>query len=311
MSKFLKSILGIGILVWLLWYLIKHADQLKALNQITIIQFAALLFLWFLLMSNQAFVVQSLLRSLQIKADFWDMVNLNNGTLLLNYAPMKFGTLFRANYLKRHYGLSYLRFATFFLYLTLLTMGIGGGVGFVTLFGFYGLGAQGANILAGVFAAAAAGSLLLLFMPLPVPGGQTRLSMRLRDFLLDRRQVSRDYVDIFKAAVFLLISCVFTALRLAAVYRSLGLTMHPAGYFILGAVDFVALFIGLTPGALGIRELVLSSSAVVLGIPFEVGILAALIDRAAAMSYAFLVGGGSALWLWHKCPNDFRQNEQG
>lgn len=309
MNRFLKSILGIAILAWLVLYLVNHADQLKALKQFSGIQFAMLQFLWFLLLSSHALVVQSLLRPHQIKADVLDMVNLNNAALLLNYAPMKFGTLFRANYLKRHYGLAYSRFVTFFMYLTFLTVAVGGSIGLATLIVFYDLGAHGTKILATIFFTTVAGSMLLLFIPLPVPKGQAWFSTKLRSFLSDRRHISSDYGAILQATAFLMISFALTALRLGMVYRSLGLNIHPAGCLVLGAISFVVLFIGLTPGALGIRELVLSSGAVVLGIPFEAGILAAMVDRAAAMSYAFLVGGGCALWSWFKCPNDFRQNE--
>jgi len=72
------------------------------------------------------------------------------------------------------------------------------------------------------------------------------------------------------------------------------------GYLILGALGYVVLFVGLTPGSLGVRELVLGLGAVVLGIPLEVGILAAMIDRAIEISYTFVVGGGCAIWLWRK-----------
>jgi len=61
---------------------------------------------------------------------------------------------------------------------------------------------------------------------------------------------------------------------------------------------------------LGIRELVLTFGAVVLGVPGKVGLLAAMIDRAIIISYAFVVGGICTVWLWHRSPADFKKPQE-
>ena len=100
MGKWLKNILGVVILVFLLWYLARHWEQLKALFRLSPKQLFVMYCLWFLIAISGARAVQCLLNALKIKTDFWDMVRLHHAALLLNYAPMKFGTVFRANYLK-------------------------------------------------------------------------------------------------------------------------------------------------------------------------------------------------------------------
>jgi len=77
----------------------------------------------------------------------------------------------------------------------------------------------------------------------------------------------------------------------------------------LGSLSFVILFISLTPGSLGIRELVLGFGAVVVGMPLEVGVLAAIIDRAVIIIYVFILGGICTGWLWYKSPTDFKQQQ--
>ena len=106
------------------------------------------------------------------------------------------------------------------------------------------------------------------------------------------------------------VNFLLTAVRLGIIYNSMGKNIHAGGYLILGALGFVVLFISLTPGSLGIRELVLGFGAVVLGVPLEVGILAAMIDRAIILSYAFVAGGVCTLWLWRKSPADFKEQQQ-
>ena len=89
----------------------------------------------------------------------------------------------------------------------------------------------------------------------------------------------------------------------------MGIKIHPAGCLILGALGFVAMFTSLTPGSLGIREIVLGAGAAVLGVPLKVGILAAMIDRAIIISYVFVIGGSCTLWLWHNSSADFKKQQ--
>jgi len=148
-----------------------------------------------------------------------------------------------------------------------------------------------------------------LLIPLPEPKGEGTLRTALRNFLSGRRQISSEKKTIFVSAALLAVNFLITACRLGIIYHSMGKHIHPAGYLILGALGFVILFISITPGSLGIRELVLGIGAAVLGVPLEVGVLAAVVDRAISMSYIFVVGGGCALSLWRRSPADFRQKE--
>ena len=86
------------------------------------------------------------------------MVLLQNAANLLNYVPMKFGTIFRANYLKRHYGLSYTKFSVFFVYLTLLMIATASAVGLLVLIFVYDIMKYETQVLAITFALLLIGS---------------------------------------------------------------------------------------------------------------------------------------------------------
>jgi len=309
MTKWFKNVLSLIILAFLLWYLAKHWEQLKALLRLSPKQLSMMYCLYFLNVLSSARAVQCLLNALKTKTGFWDMVKLHHASLLLNYAPMKFGTVFRANYLKRHYGLPYTHFASFFLYITFLMTATAAIIGLTVLLPIYGLSRYENKILAVVLALTIIGSLLFLFVPLPIPTGQGRLSATLRNFLSGRTQVSKERKMIFTVAAFYCINFLLVAARLWIIYSSMGKNIHAGGYLMLGALGFVVIFIGLTPGSLGIRELVLGFGAVVVGMPLEVGILAAMIDRAVTISYLFIVGGICTVWLWHKSPTDFKEQQ--
>ncbi len=310
MSRWLKNIVALVILGFLLWYLARHWEQLKALLKLRPGQLLVIYCLWLLVALSNAGVVKCLLGALKTETSFWDMVWLYHAALVLNYAPMKFGTFFRANYLKRCYGLSYAHFATFFSYVTFLMTATAAAIGMAVLLTIYGLADYENKILAAVFAITIAGSLLFLLVPLPIPKGAGQLSTTVRNFLTGRRQISREIKTVFIAVVFLTLNFLLVALRIGIIYHSMGQHIHPAGYLVLGALGSVVLFIGLTPGSLGIRELVLGFGAVVLGIPLEVGLLAAMIDRVITISYVFVIGGGCAVWLWRKSPADFKKQQE-
>jgi len=306
-TKWIKNILGVAIILFLLWYLSRHWKELKTVSQLGPEQLAIIYFLCFLSLSVSALVDKYLLKALNAKAGFWDIFCLNNAASLLNYVPMKFGTLFRANYLKRRYGLAYTHFATFFLYVMFLISALAAAIGLIVLLTVYKLAGYESKILAGVFAITIAGSLLFLFVPLPVPKAAGQLSSMLRNFLLGRRQIAKKTKLTVRAAILLSLNFLLTALRFGIIYHSMGQDIHPAGYLLLGTLGYVVLFISLTPGALGIRELVLGFGAVVIAVPLEVGVLAAMIDRAIALGWSFVIGGACTAWLWHKSPTSFKK----
>lgn len=308
MGKWLKNILGLVIVAYLLWYLSNRWDQLSAILQITPVRLGCMYLICLLTSLVSARVVKQLLSSLDAPTRFWDMACLQNAAILLNYAPMKLGTVFRANYLKRHYGLAYTHFATFFLYITFLMTLIAALIGLVMLLIGYGLATYEIQVMAGVFAVAILLSFAILMLPIPVPRGENRLSSTLRSFLQGRKKISLQHRQIVVSSLLLMVNFVLTAFRLAIIYSSLGQDIHPGGYIVLGSLAFVVLFVGLTPGGLGIKELTLTFGAVVLGVSPDVAVLAAMMDRAVTVTYAFGVGGLCAGYLWRKSPADFKAN---
>lgn len=305
MIKWLKYLLGIAIFAFLIWYLIEHRQQVNAMLKLSITELTAIYIISFIGVFNSAMVVKVILKPIGARTFLGDMVLLQNACMLLNYVPMKFGTLFMANYLKRHYGLKYSHFGTFSVFLTLLLSAAACLTGIIAIIGAYGLDSMQKQLLTGAFLICLTVSVFLIWVPLPVPKGSSRIAVLFRDFLLGRSAVTRNKESLLAAAFFLLFNFILTAIRLAVIYYSMGLHVHPAGFLVLGALGYIAMFANFTPGALGIREAVLGAGAAVLGIPLEAGITAAVIDRAIALSWAFVIGGICTGWLWYKSPADF------
>jgi len=310
LAKWIKNIVGIAVFGGLLWYLSQHWHEMKPLLKLREKELFMVYTVSLLGTLGGGYMVGVFLGTLKVKAPFWDMVFLQNAAVLLNYLPMKFGTVFRANYLKRHYGLIYAHFGVFFVYLTILMTAITGIIGLTILLCVYGIDGYEKKMLAAVFSGMAVLSVFLGFVPLPIPTGSGKVIITIRNFLAGRQQLTQDKRALLVCSVMLAINFALSSARLGIIYHSMGKGIHPGGYLILGALGYVTMFLSLTPGALGIRELVLSSGSVVLGVSFEVGLLAAIIDRAIALSWSFVVGGISTGLLWRKSPGDFRRTQE-
>lgn len=307
LKRWLKNVLALAILAALIWYLVAHWDRLADLAGLGVEHLVQIYLVTWLATIVSAEVLRRMLRVLSARTPFWDMVVLQNATYLLNYLPMKAGGVFRANYLKRQYGLSYARFGALFIYRLLLIAMTASGVGLAALVAFYGLGGREHVILALGFAALLVGAALLIVLPLPVPKGKGRIRRVLASFLTGRRELSRSWRTLGLCAALLVVNSALSAAHIGIVYHSMGMDLHPAGYVILGALANVAAFLSFTPGAIGLRELLLGAGAVVIGISPEVGLFAAVIDGAICLSWSFAVGGPCAIWLWRKYPSDFKE----
>lgn len=305
----IKSILAVGILVFLCWYLAQHWDELKVLVKFRSMELVIFFVLCFLLAGLNASVVQKMLRVLGLRTRLWEMVLLEHTSQLLNYAPMKFGTLFRAYYLKRHFGLEYASYAACFAYMTLLMIGSACALGLVSLGLDIGFEAYKSKILGLILGVLSVGSIAMLVIPIKKPGGNSRFSKWLQAFLSGRIRLGRSGKDLVLSTILLILNFIVGALRLGIICKSMNVDISLAGYLVLGSLGYVALLTGITPGSLGIREVILSFGAIVLGIPFEVGVLVAMVDRVIVMAYIFSAGSMCALYMWRKSPADFKESK--
>ena len=314
MTRWLKNLLGVVVIILLLWYLARHWDSLKGLVNL---RPTTILYLYIVATIGGlvgSYTIQHLLASFGISPNFWEMFHLNNATTLLNYLPAKVGTFYRANYLKRHFGLIYAHFAVLFLYLLLLMTMAASIIGLVVLITVYGLAKIETRLLAITFFVILVLFAILSFAPLPLPacGGtkadksEGKWRSAIRNFAAGRAQMTSNKTSLLVNMLLTAGCFLVSSIRLGIIYHSMGQDVHPAGYLVLGAVAYVTMFIGITPGSLGPRELAGAFGSAALGIDFNVGLLAFAIDRAVAMVWCFTIGLASTIYLWHKSPQDFK-----
>ena len=306
MAKWLKAILTVLMVVFLVRYIVVNWHDLRQLLNLNITEILLLLVLLGLSATFGSCTIITVLKPLGVKLGFWEMFKVHNVAMLLNCVPMKLGTLFNAAYLKKHHNLSYEKFAVFFLYLTLLMMTSACFISLLILITVFGFELNESRILAGALAVIMFGALILLNAQLPIPKGKTRLTAILKRFLEGRKSISSNKITIMKAFFLLSLNFLLSACRLAIIYNSMANSIHPSGYLLLGALGYVILFLSITPGAIGVREVALGFGAAALSVPVHVGLLAAVIDRAAIILYIFMAGGICAFLIWKKDPDSLK-----
>ena len=298
--KYLRSALGLAIVVYLAWYLARKWPMIAGHWRFGVIEAIELNLLFFLGTLPLVRVTQLIFQCCETQPSFLDLLFLHHFGVMLNYAPMKAGTFFRAAYLRRHYGLSYTLFSAFFLYLSLLMVATSTGLGLAVLLSVYGLREPGSKILAGALFAACAVSWILLLSPVRQPRSDAAWASLTRQFLSGRQTMMSQKRKSAVMVMYLALSFTTSAVRLMLIYDKLQLSVNPAAFLVLGGVAYLMTFLSLTPGSLGIRELLLGVTGSLLGVPQELAILAAMVDRAVIISYAFVLGGLSALWIWRR-----------
>lgn len=295
-----QSALAAALLVGLLTYLYRHRGALSDLPSLEVGTWLALLLATVVGTLCSVLAVKQMLSAVGADIGYGEMFLLHNATYLLNLLPLKAGTVLRATYLRAHHGLSYTRFGLFALYLTLLTALITSLLGLGCLVAIYGLGKPVNRVFAVLLLALSLATVAALMLPLPVPSWTGRLGGLLRNLMAARRELLARPVSLVSPLSALLATYLVGVLRLGFIYAGLGLDAHAGGLLLLGALGQVSVLVNLTPGGLGVREILLGGGAAVLGVPVEAGLLAALIERAVGLVWAVTVGFPSALWIWRR-----------
>jgi uncharacterized membrane protein YbhN (UPF0104 family) len=78
--------------------------------------------------------------------------------------------------------------------------------------------------------------------------------------------------------------------RLFVAFSAVGVDINPAAMILIGSLVSMSFVISITPGNLGVKEGITAFAATLVGVPANVALLAALVDRGAALLVTFGVG---------------------
>lgn len=231
-----------------------------------------------------------MLRKLGVKEPFGSGFLLTGAGLLLNHLPLNAGFIMRAMVLRRDHQLPYSAYVSLTMVNALINLGVGAATGVVGLSLFVPSSptADSVRVALAVIVLGCAAAMHVHLLPRPQGSG-----FIVRQYLAMVRGVSMIRGN--GAAIAVMASIATTkilalALRFAICFALLGRPVPTITLVLVAAVQSVMAIVNITPGNLGLREIVVSVMSGQLGTSETIGLAAAGIDRVFSITYAVVVG---------------------
>jgi uncharacterized membrane protein YbhN (UPF0104 family) len=231
-----------------------------------------------------------MLARLGVKEPFVDGFWLTSAGYLLNHLPFNAGLIMRAALLKQDHALPYTSYISLTMVSALVNVGVGALVGLLAASTGH-VGAREAILPFMAFSGIAAVSLGLICLPRSfAPRGSGFMARRLRTLIEGLVLIRGNGVGILLLAVLAVTRLAGAAARLWICFGALGASISWFGAALLGWGSVLFTLVNVTPGNLGLREMVLSLVAAELGSTHTIGMAAASMDRVVLLAYIVLVG---------------------
>lgn len=251
---------------------------------------------------QRTFEFTYMLRRLGVREPFGDAFLLTAAGYLLNHLPLNAGFVMRAALLKRDHALSYTSYLSLTMVNALINVAVGAFIGLLTTARAL-LGGQAHFLQFSVFLAVVLGAAVLLALPESLaPAGSSFVARRLRTFLEGAKSIRGNGRGLTLLAGLAALRILGNALRLWLCFAAMGASISIMGAALLGWGSVLFTLINVTPGNLGLRELVLSLAAAELGSTQSLGMAAASIDRVVLLAYVVALGVPSLFSLKRRSP---------
>ncbi len=251
--------------------------------------FLFLLFLRSLFIASNGLVLRQLTRKFGIVLTPGEWLGLAFATSLGNFIiPFSGGMVARAAYLKHRHNLSFIHFsalqaATYLVYFWVL--GATGGATLLFLRPWTGHHLP-LILLFGVMVGSAS---LVILLPPRLLSGTSRLAAILNRAVEGWTLVKEDRRLLVQVGLYSLVNLSINSLCFCILYGAFQGSPF-AGAFLVGLLAMLAPFLSITPGNLGIQELIAGASSALLGMGAGTGVLITILLRFATLIPA-LVGG--------------------
>ncbi len=279
------SVVLLGLTIW------SDRDRLQPMSEVSLGQLAVVFVLTAAAHWLNALEFWLLYRKLGVAIGVAENWLLFTTGQLLNHLPAQVGTIYRFRYLKVVHGTDVATASSGYAANLVITIASTGMVGLGAT-AWMGPQSDGAQALALAFAGMIALALVCVVIPIPAAGFGS--SSRVRRFVTTAvrgwAEVRADPRTAGSVVVIEVVKYLIAAWRMQLAFGWLGFDQDFAFFLVLAPVAGITSFIGITPAALGFRELGVSGAAVALGRPLEEGILGATVDRAALFAVSVVLG---------------------
>jgi uncharacterized membrane protein YbhN (UPF0104 family) len=293
-KRIAPAVVTIAIVLAMTVYVASQREMLSALSEVQPLEIAILLALSVAGLLAQAQQFRTALTVSDIDIDVVEATGLTAVNTMANYyVPARGGTVVRGSYMVAVHSMTVGAYAV----LTVATVGVGL------------LVAISAGLISSAFLAVQ-GEGDGLRLVTPFLGALGLLAAAIVAALASVKLFSRtnrfaSAVDQVKSAVALwrhersaglrllfwtILVLAAQASRLFVAFSAVGVNIAPAEMVLIGSLVSMSFVISITPGNLGVKEGITAFAAALVGVPANVALLAALVDRGAALLITFGVG---------------------
>ena len=285
----------IAVVAAILFYLSTQPQLLAALRQISWLLLAVIIVFRLLFLITSGLYLRAFAEKFNINLIFTEWFGLSIVTTMGNFiTPFAGGMVARAAYLKHQHNFAYASFATLLASNYLVVFWVIGAVGFATLLIFFPF-QDIYIILALMFLAMTIAISMLTMLPNVSLPDSHRLLRILNTSLEGWNLVKNDRKLLGKLGLYTTANIALNGLSFWVAYNALGFNISFSAALLISLIAIFALLLNITPGNLGIQEIVVSVSSNLLGPGGGEGLIVALVIRAATLFLVFTLG---PLYTW-------------
>ncbi len=298
LKQSVRLFIQLAVLGYIIYYLFSRKAELTKLWSVSFVDAASIFLLVFLGNLIRSYELKYIVSILNAQISFSEAFYVTVGSNLLNNLPMNVGTIAKARVLKKHSAMKYAHFVSVMSAFTLITLLAGGALGIMSI-AFSGDLLKTENIvLAMLFSSSIIIPILVLYIP--ASWGSSRngwLRTALADMLDGWSQIRKSKTGILLLFITAVIRHVMVALRLWICFEALNTPVTIFGCIMFAVVSNLLLIVNITPGSLGLREVLIGAIAQFTGLDFQRGLFVASLDRLFTLLFAVVVGLPSLIVL--------------
>lgn len=302
--RLLGHLISLALVASLIYYIYSKWDIFVASANISWRHVVVIILCVFLGWGTNAITVMYLLRLERIQINFREILLVQLTAMLVNYLPMRIGSMLRFYYFKKIHGLEYSRMGGLTALRILFLVTITGFLGFISLAGLKIINQTEGYILSVIFAGMLCIPIMLWILPI-----------RLRNFPENHLgRLTNNFFSGFakirakpRLAILLLwlTLCQFAILsaRLFFSFDAMQVQLSPWILLLLAPISFLLSFLKISPGNIGLREWIIAFLSLLAGYQFENAIFAGTLDSTVTMACTFIFGPVASWFVWLRLKN--------
>lgn len=289
-NKYISIIVMIAVIIAIFLYLLTQPQLLTTLGSLTWSSIVLIILCRLFFLMTNGLYQKAFAKKFEIDLKFVEWFGLSVITTMGNYlTPFSGGLVARAVYLKHQHSFAYARFATLIASNYLVVFWVVGIVGFSTLVIFFPLEEVYLSLALIFLGISFFISMLALLPNIHLPENY-RLLKILNTSLEGWNVVKNDRRLLAQLVLYTIANILLNGLSFWIAYIALGVQISFYSALLISLIGVFSILLNITPGNLGIQELVVSVSSNLLGAGSGEGLLVALIIRISTMLVVFILG---------------------